>query len=107
MITKKSINTNQKFIEIEYYSTNPDGELIKDKLESGGSIFRTGKVNININYISEIGMVNKQTFSVRSWTKNVSYNDVTCFYVRFNSGKEYWLPEREYNKFDFIIKKRT
>ncbi len=107
MITRKPINTNQKFIEIEYYNTSANGELIKDKLESGGSIFRTGKVNININYISEIGVVNKQTFSIRSWTGNVSYNYVTCFFIRFNSGKEYWLPEKEYNKFDFINKKRT
>jgi len=106
MITRKSID-NKKFIEIEYYCANTNGELFKDKLPSGGAKLRTGKVNININYISEIGSIRKQNFSIYSWTGHTSYNDINCFFVRFNSGKEYWLPEQEYDKFNFIIKKRT
>lgn len=107
MITRKSINTNQEFIEIEYYSININGELTKDKLESGGSKLRTKKVNININYISEIGEINKQQFKIYSYTGKTSYNYIECFFVRFNSGKEYWLPVSEYSKFKQILNKRT
>lgn len=106
MITRKSIN-NQQFIEVEYYFFNYEGMLLKDKLATGGTKIRTKKVNININYISEIGDISKQQFKIYSYTGKTSYNYIECFFVRFNSGKEYWLPVSKYSKFKQILNKRT
>lgn len=106
MITRKSIN-NQQFIEVEYYFFNYEGILLKDKLTTGGTKIRTKKVNININYISEIGEICKQKFKIYSYTDKNFYNDIECFFIRFTNNKEYWLPVSEYSKFEQILNKRT